>query len=45
VVGHGGVDRRDRDEVSLLDELAQQLRVVDDLVVPAELRVLVADRV
>ena len=29
------VDRRDRDEVPVLDELAQQLGVVDDVVVAA----------
>ena len=35
------VDRRDRGEPALLDQLAEQLGVVDDLVVAAELRVLV----
>jgi len=45
VVGHGLVDRLDRREVALGDELAQQLGVVDDLVVAAELRVLVLDGV
>src|SRR5688500_18438219 len=45
VVGDLAVDRRDRHEPALLHELAEQLRGVDDLVVPAGLRVLVAERV
>src|SRR4051812_20659645 len=45
VVGDLAVDRRDRGEPALLDQLAQQLRVVDDLVLAADLRVLPAERV
>ena len=45
VVGDLAVDRRDRGQPPLLHQLAQQLGVVDDLVVAAELRVLLAERV
>ncbi len=34
-----------RDQLALVDEVLEQLRVVDDLVLAAELRVLVRDRV
>src|SRR5829696_3598629 len=45
VVGDLAVDRRDRRQPALLDELAEQLRVVHDLVVATGLRVLAAQRV
>src|SRR5215203_4637362 len=45
VVGDLAVDRRDRGQPALLHQLAEQLRVVDDLVLPADLRVLPAEGV
>ena len=45
VVGDELVDRRDRGQPALLDQPAEQLGVVDDLVVAADLRVLVGERV
>src|SRR5439155_6270260 len=45
VVGDVLVDRLDRGESALFDEFAEQLSVVHDLVVPAQLRVLVRDGV
>ena len=42
VVGDQALDRRDRDQLALVDQVLEQLGVVDDLVVAAELRVLVA---
>ncbi len=46
VVGDPLLERRSRDvELTRVDELLEQLAVVDDLVVAAELRVLVLQRV
>ena len=45
MVGHLLVDARDRGEAAFLDELVEQLRVVHDLEVTAELRVLASERV
>src|SRR5438094_4790080 len=45
VVGELAVDRFARLELALLDQAGQQLRVMDDLVVPAELGELVLDGV
>ena len=45
MIGDLAVDRRHRGQPAGFDEMAQQLGVVDDLVVAAELRVLVRQRV
>ncbi len=45
MVGNGGVHRLDGHEPSVLDQLAEQLRVMDDLVRPTERRVLVREAV
>ena len=45
VVGDLLLDRVDGGEFSFLDQPGEELGVVDDLVVPAELRVLAADGV
>ncbi len=45
MVGDDALDRGDGDQLALVHQVLQQLGVVDDLVVAAELRVLVAERV